>query len=89
MIGGKGTEAINERMYSFNFPERPGALRDFLEAIHNKFNISLFHYRGQGGDLGQVLIGFEAQDVDELEETLGKAGYDFSRVRSSAISTFL
>lgn len=89
MIGGKSSEAQHERIYSFHFPERPGALRDFLEAIHNKFNISLFHYRGQGGDTGQVLLGFEAQEVNELEDTLDRAGYEYQQVRSSAISTFL
>lgn len=89
MIGGKSSETRHERIYSFNFPERPGALKDFLEAIHNKFNISLFHYRGQGGDTGQVLIGFEAEDADELEETLSQTGYFFNKVQSKSISTFL
>jgi threonine dehydratase len=89
MIGGKSTIAEYERIYSFDFPERPGALRDFLDAISNKFNISLFHYRGQGGDVGQVLMGFEAQDVDELELLLHKAGYQYERARSKSINIFL
>lgn len=89
MIGGKGTEAKNEKFYTFNFPERPGALRDFLDAIHNKFNISLFHYRGQGGDIGRVLIGFEAESKDELEGLLDDARYEYEPVRSSAIKIFL
>lgn len=89
MIGGKSVEARDERFYSFNFPERPGALRDFLASMHNRFNISLFHYRGQGGDVGRVLIGFEAEDGEELEETLDQTGYVFEKVKSKAISTFL
>ena len=89
MIGGKSSETRNEQIYSFNFPERAGALRDFLEAIHNRFNISLFHYRGQGGDTGRVLLGFEAEDVQDLEETLSQTGYYFKKVKSKSISTFL
>ncbi|HQZ15155.1 MAG TPA: threonine ammonia-lyase, biosynthetic [Acidimicrobiia bacterium] len=89
MIGGKSNETQNERIYAFNFPERPGALKELLEAIHNKFNISLFHYRGQGGDVGSVLIGFEAQDADELEEALLETGYFHKLVKSKSISTFL
>ena len=89
MIGGKSLEAKSEHFYSFNFPERPGALRDFLEAIHNRFNISLFHYRGQGGDVGRVLIGFEAENVSDLESTLRETGYEFESVKSKAISAFL
>ncbi len=89
MVGGKPDVVEHERIYSFNFPERPGALRDFLEAIHNRFNISLFHYRGQGGDVGQVLIGFEAHNVAELEKLLDEAGYEYEQVKSKAISTFL
>lgn len=89
MIGGKSSEAKNEHFYSFNFPERPGALRDFLESIHNRFNISLFHYRGQGGDIGRVLIGFEAEDIKELEKILEDTSYAFERVKSKAIATFL
>lgn len=89
MIGGKSNETINEKIYSFEFPERPGALADFLDAIGNKFNISLFHYRGQGGDTGQVLMGFEAENRDDLENVLNKAGYVFNEVNSSAINTFL
>lgn len=89
MIGGKPGLGDKECIYSFNFPERPGALRDFLQAIHNLFNISLFHYRGQGGDTGRVLIGFEADDVAQLETALDSAGYEYKKVESKAIDKFL
>ncbi|MFN8015541.1 MAG: threonine ammonia-lyase, biosynthetic [Acidimicrobiia bacterium] len=89
MIGGKSTDAQNEHFFSFNFPERPGALKDFLDSMHSKFNISLFHYRGQGGDVGRVLIGFEAQDKQDLIKTLDETHYEFEEVKSKAISTFL
>lgn len=89
MIGGKAPDAQDEHFYMFNFPERPGALRDFLEGIHNRFNISLFHYRGQGADVGRVLIGFEASDVTELERILDDTGYEYEQVHSKAIKAFL
>lgn len=48
LIGGKAN-VKDERIFRFEFPERPGALRKFLEGLGNSFNISLFHYRNQGG----------------------------------------
>lgn len=80
MIGGPASKAFEEHFYLINFPERPGALGDFLEAVSGTWNISLFHYRGQGGDEGSVLIGFEARNKKELEIALGKAGYDWAEV---------
>lgn len=49
LIGGKSKGIQNERVFRFEFPERPGALRKFLDGLATKFNISLFHYRNQGG----------------------------------------
>jgi threonine dehydratase len=89
MIGGTSSEAKHEHLYDIQFPERPGALNDFLQAIGNNWNISLFHYRGQGADTGHVLIGFEASDVKTLEATLAETTYDFSRVESTAADLFL
>ena len=77
MIGGPSPLAQHEHMYSINFPERPGALTDFLVAVGGQWNISLFHYRGQGGDTGNVLIGFEAPNKGELETALRRAGYEY------------
>lgn len=78
MIGGAAPAATEEHFYQINFPERPGALTDFLQAVSGSWNISLFHYRGQGGDVGSVLIGFEASDKAELESALSKAGYEWN-----------
>lgn len=89
MIGGTGSKTHDEHLYEINFPERPGALGDFLQAIGDGWNISLFHYRGQGGDIGRVLIGFEATDIQKLELALGRAAYDFAPVRSKAAKIFL
>jgi len=89
MVGGTNALAVSERLYDIQFPERPGALNDFLQAIGNQWNISLFHYRGQGGDTGRVFIGFEAEDVRALEKTLTEATYEFLPVGSAAARVFL
>ncbi len=89
MVGGKSSQTNNEHLYEINFPERPGALYDFLKTIHNNWNISLFHYRGQGGDIGQVLIGFEAKDTVKLEHALSKTAYEFKPIKSTAANLFL
>lgn len=89
MIGGHSSEARNEHIYEINFPERPRALADFLRKTGYRYNISLFHYRGQGGDIGTVLIGFEAASVEDLEQALRTAGYEFTPVTSKAVQTFL
>lgn len=89
MIGGHSPAAMNEHSYIINFPERPRALADFLVKLGGSFNISLFHYRGQGGDIGSVMIGFEASSVEKLEQSLRAAGYEFIAADSAAVRTFL
>lgn len=89
MIGGHSPEALNERMYTINFPERPRALADFLRKIGQHYNISLFHYRGQGGDTGSVMIGFEAASAAMLEKSLRESGYEFAPANSRAVKVFL
>ncbi|HTV98604.1 MAG TPA: threonine ammonia-lyase, biosynthetic [Steroidobacteraceae bacterium] len=59
MVGGQPRELENERLYRFEFPERPGALLRFLQAIGPAWNISLFHYRNHGSDHGRVLAGIQ------------------------------
>ncbi len=59
MIGGLPTTLIHERLYRFEFPERPGALLRFLRAVGTAWNISLFHYRNHGSDNGRVLAGIQ------------------------------
>ncbi|HUS26490.1 MAG TPA: threonine ammonia-lyase, biosynthetic [Nevskiaceae bacterium] len=78
MIGGPAPHAQNEHFYRINFPERPGALNDFLKIMSGTWNISLFHYRGQGGDVGDVLVGFETANTKDLEKALHASTYDFA-----------
>jgi threonine dehydratase len=62
MVGGRGLKLANERLYRFEFPERPGALLKFLQAIGSDWNISLFHYRNHGSDYGRVLAGIQVPE---------------------------
>ncbi len=64
MIGGKPSKALKERLYSFEFPEYPGALLKFLSTLGTHWNISLFNYRNHGADYGRVLCAFELPDAD-------------------------
>jgi threonine dehydratase len=59
MVGGQPRELKDERLYRFEFPERPGALLKFLQAVGPAWNISLFHYRNHGADHGRVLCGIQ------------------------------
>jgi len=77
MVGGRSAEIANERLFRFEFPERPGALLHFLNAIGTDWNITLFHYRNHGSDHGRVLAGIDVppDETDELESHLAKLGY--------------
>jgi threonine dehydratase len=59
MVGGHARGLAHECLYRFEFPERPGALLKFLQAIGSTWNISLFHYRNHGSDYGRVLAGIQ------------------------------
>ena len=79
MVGGRSPEARREVLFRFWFPERTGALSAFLESMSESWNISLFHYRMQGGDYGSVLIGLEilAQEDAGFQRFLDKLGYHY------------
>jgi threonine dehydratase len=77
MIGGRVPSLRDELLYRFEFPERPGALLAFLEAIGHRWNISLFHYRNHGSDYGRVLAGVQvpADQRAEFTKHLDTLGY--------------
>jgi len=79
MVGGRSEVVEGERLFRFWFPETPNALSRFLEATRGHHNISLFHYRMQGGDFGRVLIGLECRQgtEKELKERLDNLGYRY------------
>lgn len=64
MVGGRSRLAGSERLFRFEFPERPGALMRFLASMHPGWNISLFHYRNQGADYGRILVGIQVADEE-------------------------
>lgn len=59
MVGGRAEEATDEVVYRFEFPERPGALMQFLNKLGGRWNISMFHYRNHGAAYGRVLAGLQ------------------------------
>jgi threonine dehydratase len=80
MVGGRSLSADREVLYRFWFPERPGALTRFLAAMGANWNISLFHYRMQGGDFGRVLIGLEIPpaELQKFQDFLSSLGYRYT-----------
>lgn len=78
LVGGR-SNAANERIFAFEFPERGGALFKFLTTLQPGFNISLFHYRNYGGDVGKVLAGIQCPpgQESELDKFLTQLGYGY------------
>jgi len=76
MVGGRAP-ADNELIYRLEFPAKPKALLEFLTAIGNQFNISMFHYRNHGADYSRVLIGLQAppDKRTQLTRMINKLGY--------------
>jgi len=91
LVGGR-SGVPNERLYMFNFPERPGALERFLTTLRPRYNISLFQYRNAGSDIGKVLTGILCPDdeLKKLESFLNKIGYPWvDCTKSKVFETFL
>jgi threonine dehydratase len=77
LVGGHSPNIENEILYRFEFPERPGALMNFLNRMSAGWNISLFHYRNHGADYGRVLVGMQVPpaEMGEYKEFLKNLGY--------------
>jgi threonine dehydratase len=77
LVGGKSALAQDELLYRFEFPERPGALMRFLDSMAPNWNISLFNYRNQGGDVGRILVGLQVpkKEMKAFREFLTTLGY--------------
>lgn len=67
LVGGRAPQAEHEVVYRFEFPEKPGALMNFLDTMGHDWNISLFHYRNHGADFGRVLVGMQVPPEDQTE----------------------
>ncbi|WP_093289240.1 threonine ammonia-lyase, biosynthetic [Solimonas aquatica] len=80
MVGGRVPGLTDERLFRFEFPERPGACGDFLSAIGTRWNISLFHYRNHGAAYGRVLVGLQVPKKEwaECRRSLDALGYEYA-----------
>jgi len=92
LVGGHAPQAENELLYRFEFPERPGALMNFLEQMSSGWNISLFHYRNHGADTGRVLVGMQVPDAElpQFQKFLQELGYRYwDETQNPAYKLFL
>ena len=80
MVGGHAPHVVDEQVFRFEFPERPGALLNFLVQLGGRFNISMFHYRNHGSAFGRVLVGLQAskKDAREVRQFLDNLGYHYT-----------
>lgn len=79
MVGGHSPLAHNELLYRFEFPERPGALMQFVDSMSPNWNISMFHYRNNGADYGRIVVGIQVppEDKADWEAFLNTLGYQY------------
>jgi threonine dehydratase len=79
LVGGHAPGIKDEILFRFEFPERPGALMNFLNSMNHNWNISLFHYRNHGADFGRVLVGMQVPHHDKkaLKTFLDQLGYRY------------
>lgn len=90
MVGGRAPDVRHERLCRFEFPERPGALTNFLDKLAGRWNISLFHYRNHGADFGRVLAGFEVEEreLKAFRAFLETLGYPYTIEDENPAYTF-
>lgn len=79
LVGGHAPQAQHEVVYRFEFPEKPGALMNFLDKMRHDWNISLFHYRNHGADFGRVLVGMQVppNELNAFTDFLNNLGYPY------------
>ena len=82
MVGGHALTIANEKVFQFEFPERPGALLKFLMSLGTRWNISMFHYRNHGAAYSRVLLGAQVDDdeVKDFEAMLEKVGFRYENM---------
>ena len=80
LVGGRLPSSERERIYRFEFPERPGALLEFLNVLAGRWSISLFHYRNHAAANARILAGFlvPPEDEDAFHQFLEETGYRFT-----------
>jgi len=79
MVGGHAPQVADERVYRFEFPERPGALLKFLTALAGRWNISMFHYRNHGSAFSRVFVGLQVPkaEIKAVNNCLSELGYRY------------
>jgi threonine dehydratase len=85
MVGGSSPNIKNEVVYCFVFPERPGALLQFLQKLGQRWNISLFHYRNHGAAYGRAMVGLQVPPKERklADEFLDELGYTYTKDRDN------
>ncbi|MFW5440403.1 MAG: threonine ammonia-lyase, biosynthetic, partial [Methylophilaceae bacterium] len=92
LVGGHAPHAEHEVVYRFEFPERPGALMHFLDEMGHDWNISLFHYRNHGADIGRILVALEVppNEINDFTDFLNSLGYPYwEETKNPAYQLFL
>ena len=91
LVGGRGPDGLREQLYRFRFPERPGALEEFLTSLRGRWSISLFHYRNHGAAYGRVLAGFlvPVSDQSDFDRFLNSQPYPYAAVADLALEKFI
>ena len=92
MVGGHCDSVADEQVYRFEFPERPGALINFLSKLGHRWNITLFHYRNHGAAYARVIVGLNVPEDErsQIPEYLDRIGYTYqSETENEAYQYFL
>ncbi|AGO11474.1 AaceriACR232Cp [[Ashbya] aceris (nom. inval.)] len=86
LVGG-AARVPNERLFAFEFPERPGALTAFLAGLDSSWNITLFHYRNHGADIGRVLVGIAVPPSESpaFDAFLSGLGYAYQEETANPV----
>lgn len=90
MVGGRAPDIDDEVVYLFEFPERPGALANFLDKLGGRWNISMFHYRNHGAAYGRVLVGMQVPSDarDAIPTFLDALNYRYSEATGNPAYRF-
>lgn len=92
LVGGRNKAIANEHVFRFEFPERPGALFNFLNKLGGRWNISMFHYRNHGAAEGRIFAGLQVppEEMKQFTEALDAIGYPYwNETNNDAYKLFL
>lgn len=89
LAGGRPGELAGERIIRFEFPERAGALLNFLERLEPSWYLTMLHYRNHGGQVGKVLAGVQVPEgeVERFNAVVTGTGYKFVDETNNSVFT--